>query len=74
MKPCFGWAGRLFGHRFRGRWSEKRSANPALWTTLRVKVTGSAVDDLFNRLTDEQRTYHGDICERCGEWREVPKP
>ncbi len=73
MSACVGIVGAVFGHRFRGRWAEVREIG-AGWTNTKVTARGGAAFELLDRLSDNRRTYHGDICERCGTWREVPKP
>ena len=57
MTACEGVFGKVFGHRFRGRYSEAKT-----WPGHMTKVLGWHPEDI----KEYRRTYHHDICERCG--------
>ena len=69
MSACIGFAGRLFGHSFAGRYSRsERALNDHLSFDGRISA-----DELKNLMTCTDVTYVHDICERCGEIRETPQ-
>lgn len=71
MSKCVGIFGRLFGHKFVGRYSRSRSQrDPNQWVN--VTFTGFTADEI-DRLYRDKSTYHGDVCQRCGEIRNAPK-
>lgn len=64
MNQCTGLMGRLFGHKYEGRYSDHYEKTgfefPAnLWSRLEIKGTEMP-------RTIETTTYHGDVCVRCG--------
>jgi hypothetical protein len=60
MSTCRGIVGALFGHKFVARFSEGRP------TLTRVDAEDARVGIDMVRVS-KPLTYHGDICERCGE-------
>lgn len=75
MTACIG-IGRLLGHRYGARYSERR-VWPEGTETIEapsIKTKGMSATDmasLVERLTDagknHERSYEGDVCERCGD-------
>lgn len=70
-EPCYGVAGWFFGHSFVARYSLKeRSAewaarmNQEILTALLLSFPNA------HRLTD--KTYIGDVCQRCGARTSIP--
>lgn len=66
MSQCVGLLGRLFGHKYAARHSEasERVGVEAVlpssaWANIRTENTEAP-------RKSESRTYHGDVCERCG--------
>lgn len=59
--------GRIMGHHFAERYSEKREWPSGI---ANVNATNSNLRDLQN----VDRQYRGDVCTRCGVWKEPPKP
>ena len=47
----------VFGHKFRARYSEEWK-----WPDCRIEYTGDP-----RKVQNYTRTYHHDLCERCGE-------
>lgn len=68
MQPCVSLFGRIFGHRYRGRYSEWEST--PFWTGA-ATVNFSGVHTRALEPHVRRRTYQGDICERCGHIREA---
>lgn len=59
MSACVGIFGRLFGHKFRARYSE---GAPTITSIDRASV--HAAIQAIN--ATKSITYHGDVCVRCG--------
>lgn len=66
--PCAGLFGRLFGHRYRPRYSRRLAENVAL---KRYRVQGISVGSMIDEIGD--RIYEGDVCERCGLRADQPR-
>lgn len=62
MTRCIGITGRLFGHRYEARHSvsTRKVVLPAKAPGDFVSIKGAVPRDF------EKRTYHGDVCARCG--------
>ena len=65
MKDCQGIFGKLFGHKFEGRYSIEEKKEPFECT--HFKVTASSYKALMDANTSRNTTYEYDICVRCGE-------
>lgn len=58
---CAGLVGRIFGHRMRPRYNETREM-PSIKADGGFRADVSALREMMTK----SRTYHGDVCERCG--------
>ncbi len=71
INDCKGLVGLIFGHRFEGRYSIEE-------TTFPVNTGhGWVVEDverLIKASKNYKRTYHGDVCTRCGLRIDQTKP
>ena len=56
-KPCRGIGGWLFGHDYRPRFSVERKHTCPVW----------GPPEVMRAAADETRTYHDDVCRRCGD-------
>lgn len=72
---CCGLMGAIFGYKFRPRYSTKEDGSPppdeiALAAIKEAEATNnfvsSALEALGGAYRMTQRTYHCDVCERCG--------
>lgn len=74
MNGCVGIFGRWLGHHFEARYSVVETPGP--WSTGNVEFNahGPQFRTLIAQMLQplETRTYHGDVCRRCGEVRNVP--
>lgn len=62
MTACAGLTGRVFGHHYEPRFSVAERARG-------VKIGNLedvSADELRDLITLRDRTYHGDVCTRCG--------
>ncbi len=57
---CEGFFGSLFGHKFKARYSKKSKMNESITQLKRIPT------DALNSFVDEEKTYEGDVCVRCG--------
>lgn len=65
MNVCAGIFGRVFGHKYRGRYSTSEAANPLHFRAEHIEGQESIAE--FLRQTKLYSTTHvWDICERCG--------
>lgn len=62
---CPSFAGRIFGHKFRPRFSEGAS-------TLQSMRGCSAIEAAEFVRSTKPLTYHHDVCERCGAILDAP--
>jgi hypothetical protein len=72
MRPCQGVIGKLVGHKYQGRYTvEERKS---------LRLFESAFASAFARIEDfkapqdvYKKTYHGDVCPRCGDIINTPE-
>ncbi len=55
LRPCQGLVGRILGHKYRARYDSKMP-----WGTTIKRFSAEVLE------AAKDRTYRGDICERCG--------
>lgn len=67
---CQGLLGRLFGHRYEGRYSEHEAVPDGV--SFQVPP-GPAGERLVEATKTRTRTYHGDVCVRCGDVVNAPE-
>lgn len=60
-RNCLGLGGWLFGHRYDARYSVKEHPN-----TMALEARGISADTARRIAVLADRTYHGDVCVRCG--------
>ena len=66
MNRCDGWAGRVFGHAFEARYSLGASGNLSGSTGYSGREIATIAE------STKARTYHGDVCRRCGQTANRP--
>lgn len=62
MKQCKGLFGKIFGHKYHARYSEKKGASQ-----LKSEVTGFNLEDIIEKFRDTESIYECDVCVRCGD-------
>jgi hypothetical protein len=68
MKPCNNLLGRLIGHDYQGRYTVEEYTFPSIFDQPFVSVKCAEVSqDTY------KKTYHGDVCSRCGDVINIPK-
>lgn len=65
MTDCAGIIGRIFGHKYRARFSTHVAG-------VSEAVVKTALERGFNVSMPFNQVYAGDVCERCGDVANVP--
>lgn len=61
MASCVGIVGRIFGHKY-----EARISTTERHRDINLKADRAMAEDFRRMMTLFNRTYHGDVCTRCG--------